>query len=203
MKKETDSNYHHGNLKDSLIEEALKMIESDGIKSVTLRELTNRLGTSRSAVYRHYGSKDELFVAVIRAGLQKLDDSVHPLLIEEQDVRERLYKMGKAYISFAIANPNLYRVIFGEVLQKHREENCDINKQEDAAGFHELVKLVLVAQEDGLMRQDDAFLQATVIWSMMHGLSNLLIDGHIHIQENLDALFEISFETLLRGMARD
>jgi len=202
MKINSDSKYHHGNLKDSLIQEALKMVESDGIKNITLRELTNRLGTSRSAVYRHYSSKDELFSAVIQAGLTKLDQNVSVVLFEDTDTLTKLYKMGKAYIAFAMKNPNLYRLIFGHELKDQREENCDINNEEDAAGFHTLVNIVIEGQKEGIIREDDAFMQATVIWSMMHGLSNLLIDGHIHIQENLEQLFELSFKTLLQGMGK-
>jgi len=201
MKTDTQAKYHHGNLKESLIEEALNMIEKDGISSITLRELTKKLGTSRSAVYRHYSSKDELIKAVIQAGFDKLDATVHPTLLGDANILDKLYNMGKAYMSFAMENPNLYRTIFGNEIQKEREESCDINDENDAAGFHALVALVIEAQESGLIQKDDAFMQSTVIWAMMHGLSNLLIDGHLHIQENIDELYELTFKTLLRGIS--
>ena len=50
------------------------------------------------------------------------------------------------------------------------------------------------------IKKDDPMLQATIIWAMMHGLSNLLIDGHLHIQDNLDALYDLSFNTMINGM---
>lgn len=201
MKIDTNSKYHHGNLKESLIQEALNMIEDNGIASITLRELTKKLGTSRSAVYRHYSSKDELIKAVIQAGFDKLDAAVHPTLVGDANILDKLYNMGKAYMAFAINNPNLYRTIFGNEIQKEREESCDIKDENDAAGFHALVSLIVQAQESGLIKKDDAFMQSTVIWSMMHGLSNLLIDGHLHIQENIDELYELTFKTLLRGIS--
>jgi AcrR family transcriptional regulator len=201
MQTDTHSKYHHGNLKDSLIEEALEMIEKDGISSITLRELTKKLGTSRSAVYRHYSSKDDLIKAVIQAGFDKLDATVHPMLLGDGNILDKLYKMGKAYMTFAIQNPNLYRTIFGNEIQKERNESCDINDAKDAPGFHALVGLITQAQELALVKKDDAFMQSTVIWSMMHGISNLLIDGHLHIQENIDELYELTFKTLLRGIA--
>ena len=201
MKTKTTPKYHHGNLKDSLIEEALEMIEKDGISSITLRELTKRLGTSRSAVYRHYSSKDDLIKAVIQAGFDRLDAKVHPTLLGDASILDKLYDMGKAYMTFAMDNPNLYRTIFGNEIQKEREESCDINDENDAAGFHALVSLITQAQELGVVRKDDAFMQSTVIWSMMHGLSNLLIDGHLHIQENIDELYELTYQTLLRGIS--
>jgi len=202
MKTNNNSKYHHGNLKDSLIEEALIMIETDGIANITLRELTARVGTSRSAVYRHYGSKDDLIKAVVLSALDKLDAAVHPTLLGDADILLKLYAMGKAYMQFAIKNPNLYRTIFGNEIRKEREESCDINDEKAAAGFHALVGLITQAQELELVKKDDPFMQSTVIWSMMHGLSNLLIDGHIHIQENIDELYELTFKTLLKGIIR-
>ena len=201
MQTNSNSNYHHGNLKDSLIQEALIVIEQDGISHITLRELTKRVGTSRSAIYRHYSSKDELVKAVILAGLEKLDAAIHPTLLEDVNTLDKLYNMGKAYMNFAIQNPNLYRTIFGNEIHKEREESCDISDENDAPGFHALVNLIIKAQEEGLVKRDDAFMQSTVIWSMMHGLSNLLIDGHLHVQENIDELFELTFKTLFKGIS--
>ena len=201
MNKENSSNYHHGNLKAALIEEALKMVGTDGLSSITLRELTTRVGTSRTALYRHYGSKEELLKAVIQAGFDKLDVSVFSCLDKDLDIQTKIYTMGKDYINFAMENPNIYRMIFGHELEKHREEACDINEREDAPGFHSLVDIIKDAQEKGVLNQDDAFMQATVMWSMLHGLSNLLIDGHVHIAQNIDTLYELSFKTLPNGIA--
>jgi len=201
MKTKEIAPYHHGNLKEALISEALLMLEKDGLQSITLRELTNRLGTSRSAVYRHYSSKDELIKAVIQAGFLKLDESVFGKVDDSLDVEKKIYALGKAYINFAINNPNLYRMIFGQELQEQREESCDINEREDAPGFHKLVDLIANAQELQILKKEDPFMQATVMWAMLHGLANLLIDGHVHIQENIETLYDLSFKTLIKGIA--
>jgi len=200
MKNKNLSSYHHGNLKDALIQTSLEMIESDGLGSITLRELTKRLGTSRSAVYRHYDSKDILIKAVIQAGFEKLDKQIKPTLLEGDDVLHKLYSMGKAYINFAINNPNLYRSIFGHELMNEREESCDINDFDSDTGFHVLVAVMIEGHENNIIKKEDPILQATVIWSMIHGISNLLIDGHIHVQKNIDILYELSFKTLIHGM---
>jgi len=193
--------YHHGNLKESLIATALEMIEQEGLEHVTLRELTKRLGTSRSAIYRHFDSKDALLKAVINAGFEKLHECITPILEQEHvDVLTRFEKMGRAYINFALNNPAIYRMIFGDELMQEREESCDINDEEQACGFHALVALLIEGQEQGLFKPEDPLLQATTVWSMIHGLSNLLIDGHIHVKDNFDALFEMGTQTLLQGL---
>jgi len=201
MNTKSNSSYHHGNLKEALIKESLKMVEEDGLSSITLRGLTDRVGTSRTALYRHYSSKEELLKEVIQAGFDKLDEDIFSSLDKELEVKEKIYMLGKAYIDFAIKNPNLYRMIFGHELQEHREESCDINEREDAPGFHKLVDLIINAQENGILKKEDAFMQATVMWSLLHGLSNLLIDGHVHVLDNIDTLYELSFKTLISGIA--
>jgi len=200
MNNSNSSPYHHGNLKEELIQESLKMVESSGLSSITLRELTKRLGTSRTALYRHYSSKEELLKAVIQAGFDKLDTAMFSNLNKELGVKEKIYTLGKDYLNFAIENPNLYRMIFGHEVGEQREESCDINQRDDAPGFHSLVDIIVDAQKKDIIKKEDAFMQATVMWAMLHGLANLLIDGHVHIAENIDALYELSFKTLINGI---
>lgn len=193
--------YHHGNLKESLIKTALEMVEKEGLESITLRELTKRVGTSRSALYRHFDSKEGLMREVIQAGFEQLDDTIRPTLLQKEfSVLERFNNMGRAYILFALENPAIYRMIFGHELQDVREENCDINDETQATGFHALVALLIEGQEDALFKKDDPILQATVVWSMIHGLANLLIDGHLHVKDNLDAIFTAGTQTLFEGL---
>ena len=203
MNTKNSTSYHHGNLKEALIQESLKMVEANGLSSITLRELTQRVGTSRTALYRHYSSKEELFKEVIQAGFEKLDADIFAALDEDLEVKKKIYMLGKGYINFAIKNPNLYRMIFGHELQEHREESCDINDREDAPGFHKLVDIITEAQADGILKKEDPFMQATVMWSLLHGLSNLLIDGHVHVLDNIDTLYDLSFKTLIGGIATD
>jgi len=200
MKKKNSTSYHHGNLKDALIEEALAMVISDGVESITLRELTTKLGTSRSAIYRHFSSKDELIKAVIQAGFNLLDETISPALTSKESILNRFHNMGEAYIAFALANPNIYRMIFGNEVQTQREESCDIHDKEQSGGFQHLVTLLIEGQEKEIFQHNDPVLQATYVWASIHGLSNLCIDGHIHVQDNIEALFELSFETIIKGM---
>ena len=69
MKK--TSNYHHGNLKEELLAQSLKIIQEEGVDFVTLQVLATKLGTSRSAIYRHFSSKQDLIQNVIFYGFQK------------------------------------------------------------------------------------------------------------------------------------
>ena len=195
------SPYHHGNLKESLLETALEMVDKEGLESVTLRDLTQRLGTSRSAVYRHFESKEALILGVIKRGYEQLDLLFTPIFQDTtQSVAERFEKMGRAYLDFAIAHPNLYRLLFGENFRQEREEICDYKDEKQATGVYALIGLLLEAQEERIIAQENPMIQAATVWASIHGLASLLIDGHLMMSDNLEAIYEYSQGVLLKGL---
>lgn len=200
--KKTTS-YHHGNLKEELLKEALKIIQTKGIEAVTLQVLGNNLGTSRSAIYRHFSSKQELLHNVMIYGFEIFENKIAPIFMQkDKDVEERLYIMGKSYIDFAIENPNLYRILFGEKFQDIREENCDVEDEEQATGFHALVALIIEGQETNKFNKEDAILQAQTIHALVHGIASLSIDGHTHTKDNVEEIYKLSFKTITQGLLK-
>ncbi len=194
--------YHHGDLKNALIEEALRMVEEEGFESISLRDITQRLGTSRSAIYRHFASKEALMQAVVMAGFAKLARHLEPALtLDGLSTVERFHTMATRYMEFARSYPALYRMIFGDRAMQARESVHDINNPMQETGFHALKSLVERAQREGLIKKEDPMIISTVIWATMHGQATLLIDGHLHMREHFDAIFEMTFNTLLEGLS--
>jgi len=216
---EQKNSYHHGNLKESLIETALEMIETDGLDGITLREIGQRLGTSRSAIYRHFANKEALMKQVILAGFNKLNKLVEPIYYsDELDILERFHRMGITYITFATDNPHLYRLLFGPSMSREREEVCEDERPElrrllrgDSSeelvqteqdnSFYKLVSIIIQAQERKLFKAGDPVLIATAIWSLLHGLSSLVIDGHLSVVDNVQAVYDTNYRMLLEGLA--
>lgn len=199
MKKSTS--YHHGNLKEALIETALQTIDKEGLDAITLRDITQKLGTSRSAVYRHFVSKEALIIGVIQRGYAQLDELFTPIFHDRtQSVEERFEKMGRAYLDFAIEHPNLYRLLFGENYRQEREEVCDYKDESQATGLYALIGLLLEAQEEGIIARADPMVQAATVWASIHGLASLLIDGHLMMRDNLEEIYRYSQAIVLNGM---
>lgn len=198
-KKEANS-YHHGNLRDALVETVAHILESDGLAAVTMRELSKRLNVSRSAIYRHFDSKDALVVAVMIEGYHRLDAILLPIFEQKVAISERFVAMGRAYLEFAKANPALYRLMFGEQLRDERGQECDISDEAQAVGFFALVNLIREGQQSGLFIDEEAIALATVVASSIHGYALLYIDGHTHVQESFDEIYLVSASVLLRGM---
>ncbi len=195
------STYHHGNLKEALLTTALDMVESEGLDAITLRELTQKLGTSRSAVYRHFESKEDLIKGVIERGYAGLDELFTPIFRDQNySVEERFERMSRAYLKFAMEHPNLYRLLFGERFREEREGICDYRDETQATGLYALIGLLLEAQEAGVIEKTDPMIQAATIWASMHGLASLLIDGHLMMSDNLEEIYRHMYLSLLRGL---
>ncbi len=201
MKEKKTSPYHHGNLKEALLQTALETIDTQGLDAITLRDLTQRLGTSRTAVYRHFASKEALILGVIEKGYEELDLLFTPIFQDKiRSVDVRFETMGRAYLDFAIEHPNLYRLLFGENFRQEREELCDYKDENQATGLYALIGLLIEAQEEGIIAQENPMVQAATVWASIHGLASLLIDGHLMMSDNLEAIYEYSIGVLLKGL---
>ncbi|MDD2368762.1 MAG: TetR/AcrR family transcriptional regulator [Sulfuricurvum sp.] len=201
MKDKKTSPYHHGNLKEELLQTALEMIDKEGLDAITLRELTQRLGTSRTAVYRHFASKEALILGVIEKGYEHLNLLFTPIFEDRTySVAERFERMGREYLNFAIEHPNLYRLLFGEMYRKEREEICDYKDETQATGLYALIGLLTEAQEEGIIAEVNPLIQAAMVWASIHGLASLLIDGHLMMSDNMEAIYEYSIGVLLKGL---
>lgn len=195
------SNYHHGNLKEELLIQSLKIIQTEGIDSLTLQILASKLGTSRSAIYRHFSSKEDLIHNIIYFGFKKFEENLSPIFsMKNKSILEKLHLVGDKYINFAIENPNLYRMLFGDKFQDMRESSCNIEKDEHDGSFKSLINLFIKAQESTLIKKDNPITQTQILFSMCHGMSLLYIDGHMNIKENIKELYELSFETVKNGL---
>jgi AcrR family transcriptional regulator len=176
-RKKRAGRYHHGDLRQALIDQALRTIDQDGVEGLTLRGVGDALRVSRTALYRHFASKLALLAAVSREGFRTLR---HDLL----DAWERngrgtagFEAMGRAYLHFAVSHPSHYRVMFGRFAEACARDPALV--EEATAAFDVLVDALAAQQRDGTVRPDDPRLLARFIWSITHGIAMLVIDGQL------------------------
>src|SRR6516225_12370324 len=101
--------YHHGDLRHALLDEALRTIQTHGVEHLTLRTVGERLGVSRSALYRHFANKQSLLATVGKEGFRKLRQAIADAWERNGRGRIGFRAMGKAYVQFAVAHPFHYR----------------------------------------------------------------------------------------------
>jgi len=194
------NNYHHGNLKAEFIRIAFDFINKESVDKLTLKILSDATGTSRSAIYRHFSSKDALIEEIIREGFSDFDDHTAPILQNRsKPLVDRFYQASKAYIYWAKENPNLYRLLFGKKYAYIREEIMSI-KEDSCDGFGALKLAVEEGQKSGILKKEDSLKQSILIWSSLHGLSSLIIDGFMDVEEIYEDLIDNMFQLLLAGL---
>jgi AcrR family transcriptional regulator len=193
--KKRAGQYHHGDLRQALIDQALQTIDKEGAESFSLRRAGDALGVSRTALYRHFADKQALMAAVAREGFRTLRLALVEAWERQAHGFPGLEAMGEAYVRFAIAHPSHYRVMFGRFVESGARDPELI--EEASAAFQALVDPLLDLQRNGLARPDDPLTQARFVWSVVHGIAMLSIDGQLRdCQDNGAGLIEYAVERI-------
>ncbi len=161
----TSRQYHHGDLRSALVAAGSKLLEKQGLAALSLREAARRAGVSHNAPYRHFADREALLAAVAEDGFRLL-----ALRLEEAG-RGGGREMGEAYVKFALEHPQLFRLMFGGQIQIDRYPAL----REQAARAHGALSKAL----SGVGSERDAANAAAAAWSLVHGLAQLLLDGHL------------------------
>lgn len=177
MARKRANRYHHGDLSRSLLKEALRTIEKDGVGALTMRAVGTKLGVSRTALYRHFADKSALLAAVATEGFRTLRLQTQEAWEKHGGGREGLEAMGEAYVRFAVAHPSHYRVMFGGYV-RDASPDSDLAK-EGAGAFQVLVDALVSQQKQGQVRRDNPLALAQYIWANVHGIAMLAIDGQL------------------------
>ncbi len=161
--------YRHGNLPAALVAAARQILDESGMQAVGLRETARRVGVSATAAYRHFTSKEDLLASVAAEGFRELGAAMEGATRGSNP----LSRAGLAYIEFAQHNRGLFRLMFGPGLA----ERAKYPALQAATDGVEALLLRGVADLD--QRPLDDNLAAMGAWGLVHGLSNLVVDGFI------------------------
>jgi AcrR family transcriptional regulator len=176
-RKKRAGQYHHGDLRRALIDQALATIDKLGVEGLTLRSVGDALGVSRTALYRHFSSKQALVAAVAREGFRAFRLVLVRAWEDHGRGRAGFEAMGAAYLEFAIAHPSHYRVMFGRFVESCARDPELV--QEAKAAFQALVDALVDQQREGWVRDDDPVVLARFVWALTHGIAMLVIDGQL------------------------
>ena len=179
--------YHHGDLRRALIDQALRTIDKEGVEGLTLRAVGEALGVSRTALYRHFSDKQALVAGVAREGFRTLRLSLVEAWERTGGGQAGFQAMGEAYLQFAVTHRSHYRVMFGRFVESGARDPELI--QEAEAAFQALVDALVAQQREGLVRPDDPILLARFVWSLVHGIAMLTIDGQLREGDESVTLF--------------
>lgn len=173
------SRYHHGDLRQGLLNAAAEMIHADGVDAVSMRKLADKVGVSRTALYHHFDGKQDLLCALAEDGFVRQRKLLHEVMLQaaEQEPRQMLEAYVKTYIDFAVKNPAYYGLMFGREIWKSAGANDQLTDVAKRA-FKNYVDTIAWWQQQGIVPDNgDPLRFAQVSWGTLHGLSRLMIDG--------------------------
>jgi AcrR family transcriptional regulator len=169
--------YHHGDLRRALIDTALAMVTEEGTWNFTLREVARRAGVSHAAPYNHFADKSALLAEVAALGFQALRREMEEVARRPRSSRQALITIAVAYVRFGVEHPAHYRLMFGPELAE--EERYPVLQQASDATFAVLTSALERGQAAGEVRPGSVRDQALAAWSLVHGLTTLLIDQRL------------------------
>jgi AcrR family transcriptional regulator len=186
--------YHHGHLREALINEACQQIEQEGAIALNLSKLAQKIGVSQPAVYRHFPNKQALVISVAQQGFERLIEELQAAFQPvEADTFESIKAIATAYVEFALHHPELARLMFS---MKERITDPELHNISKAAALP-LFNIVEQAQSQDNLRNQDVYTTVRIIWATIHGLAMLLMDEQMPlVTQSSQALTEHIEETV-------
>lgn len=181
------TNYHHGDLRQSLVEAAGELIQEQDVDALSMRKLADYVGVSRTAPYHHFKDKNELLCAIAETGFALQDEFVGNQSEEEnQALKERLVgstglqelqQLVQSYIQFATTHPAHYDLMYGGKIWKQKLATESLEAASKNSFRHWLSRIENLQMRKVLSQEESTLRIAQVAWATLHGLCRLANDG--------------------------
>ena len=173
--------YHHGDLKNTLIDVALAHIARSGASSLSLREVARDAGVSHSAAYRHFANKENLLVAIAEQGFRLLGETMGAAArTHAGDPAGALQAAGVAYVEFAVSHLEHLQIMFGGSIADANDYPSLVAAADETYGA--LAQTVAQASKSGQLRSGNDKMIALTCWATVHGLSQLIAGGQVGLE---------------------
>jgi flavin-binding protein dodecin/AcrR family transcriptional regulator len=171
MRAKRKADYHHGRLRQTLIETAVKAIAQRGVDALSLRELAARAGVSPGAPYHHFPNRSDLLASIAEEGFTRLEAQLTAARDAAPDnASARLEALGLAYVAFALSSLGYFRVMF------HGGSTSIGPTEAGLRTFNILRDAVVACQQAGEAPRGDPAGLVLVAWSAVHGFATLRVD---------------------------
>ena len=170
--------YHHGDLKNALVQAGVEILSQDGIEGLSLRKVAQRAGVSHSAPYSHFPDKQSLIAAISTEGFHQLYDELDAVIAAHpRNPKGQLQHGALAYVQFALDHTDTFKIMFSGVLEKEKEYPAFVEISHKT--FRRVVDIVKACQEAGLLNTTSSEMTAVVVWGQVHGIISLALEGQI------------------------
>lgn len=170
------NSYHHGNLKNALIEEGINLVNEGGTENLSLRKVAARCGVSYAAPYAHFSGREELIQAmqdyVTEKFMYHLKDAVEHF--DQPYTDEGIIRFGRSYVSFFLENPNYFTFLFSQPCMKVQLSITETS--EDNFPPYEYFKELILRynKENGKnLSLEEQEIQIIKMWAAVHGIASI------------------------------
>ena len=169
--------YHHGDLRNALIEEGIKMINTGGEESLSMRKLAEKCGVSMAAPYAHFKNKEEMINAIKNYVTDSFGLYLEKAINKTQteDIEAKIIALGKAYVTFFINNPEYFTFLFS---RGYIHANLDF-KHSDKNDFKPFVILKNLCtqyfqERNPALSDYEKELEIIRIWASVQGITSII-----------------------------
>jgi AcrR family transcriptional regulator len=170
LARKPHNTYHHGDLRDALVQAALREAEQGGPEAISIKALAKELGVSQPAPYRHFADREALLQAVTAEAFRQFN-AILRAAIDKASKRSKLSHFAQAALEFGLRRNGIYRLMFAS-----RTMACSAEDSELRLAAHETMGLLVESFEApavGLLRERHAL----QVWAALHGVISLAEQG--------------------------
>jgi AcrR family transcriptional regulator len=195
--------YHHGNLKEALLQAALDLIAEKGAAGFTFADAARIAGVSPAAPYRHFRDRDELLSNIAQRGFEQFESALSEAWDDGRpDTVSAFERVGKAYLAFAREKPAFYSAMFESGLAADVSAGLQAAAERAFAVIRAAAERLAALAPPGSPRPP-ALMMALHIWSMSHGVASLFARGDAarrKLPMSAEELLEAEVLIYLRGL---
>jgi AcrR family transcriptional regulator len=170
--------YHHGNLKNALIEAGIDILAKEGVGGLSLRRVARKAGVSHAAPYAHFADKQALIAAISTDGHEKIYEKIVRVLEQyPDDPLRQLVETAWAYAQFGFEEPDHFRITFSGVVERERDYPALVEMA--ARNFDLVSALVMHCQAAGILHSGEPDLVTVGVWGLVHGVVSLVQQGQV------------------------
>ena len=180
--------YHHGDLRNGLLQAAREILEAESLAALTLRAVARKAGVSHAAPYRHFPNHEALLVQLSVEGFDELRAAITEAAKAQGGESDKIATIGAAYMRFVAQRPALARLMFGGQLP-NRDQFPALGLKADSIG-----------EEIGAALHDSAL--GLAVWASVHGLAMLVLENVIDLGQRRSGLHVLPAraEIILRSL---
>jgi AcrR family transcriptional regulator len=169
--------YHHGNLRQALLDRAAVVLRERGAGALSLRELARDIGVSHAAPGRHFPDRQALLDALAAEGFARLGARLQAAVAAESRFPDQVRSLAGAYVDFAIADANLLELLFAR-----KRGACDDTLGQSAAdAFAPTLDMFRRGQAEGLLPAGDPVRTGLVFLATLQGLAAMVNGGIVPV----------------------